>query len=265
MHIRSFNSDIIGGALLDFSEIGRKTAALALRVLAGERLPLLSAPDPATYQLLINWQALKKWHVSETQIPPEATVLYRKPSLWDEHPRLIIAPAATLVQQSLFIAGLMIQRSRRKRAEQSLRESEQRMALATDAAKLGVWVRDLVKDEICATDKWRELFGFEKSEQLDLDRILKRLHPKDREAVKKTFMKALGGEGGHETEYRVVLPEGGMRWIASRGPPGFWSLTMYDGETFYTVPNPINRYTISSDNDLKMNADGSFFPNGESL
>jgi len=40
---------IIGGALLDFSEVGSKTAALAFRVLAGERLSLLSAPDPATY------------------------------------------------------------------------------------------------------------------------------------------------------------------------------------------------------------------------
>jgi len=40
---------IIGGTLLDFSEVGSKTAVLAFRVLAGERLSLLSAPDPATY------------------------------------------------------------------------------------------------------------------------------------------------------------------------------------------------------------------------
>ena len=37
---------IIGGALLDFSEIGQKTAALAFRVLAGERPPLLIAAGP---------------------------------------------------------------------------------------------------------------------------------------------------------------------------------------------------------------------------
>ena len=53
---------IIGGALLDFSEIGHKTAALAFRVLAGERPAVLSPPDPATNPLLINWRALKKWH-----------------------------------------------------------------------------------------------------------------------------------------------------------------------------------------------------------
>ena len=41
-----------------------------------------------------------------------------------------------------------------------LRESEQRMALATEAANLGVWVRDLVRNEIWASNKWRALFGF---------------------------------------------------------------------------------------------------------
>ena len=39
--------------------------------------------------------------------------------------------------------------------------------------------------------------------------------------------------------------------------PGFWSLTMYDAQNNYTVPNPINRYTLGSDNALKRNADGS--------
>jgi hypothetical protein len=40
-------------------------------------------------------------------------------------------------------------------------------------------------------------------------------------------------------------------------PPGFWSMTMYDAATFLTVPNPINRYALGSDSDLKRNEDGS--------
>ena len=39
--------------------------------------------------------------------------------------------------------------------------------------------------------------------------------------------------------------------------PGFWSVTMYDGITSYTVPNSINRYFLGSDTkDLKYNKDG---------
>jgi hypothetical protein len=44
---------------------------------------------------------------------------------------------------------------------------------------------------------------------------------------------------------------------AKRIPPGFWSMTMYDGVTFYTAPNPINRYALGSDDRLTHNPDGS--------
>jgi hypothetical protein len=40
--------------------------------------------------------------------------------------------------------------------------------------------------------------------------------------------------------------------------PGFWSVTAYDSATGYTVPNPINRYALGGDDQLKRNADGSF-------
>ena len=69
---------------------------------------------------------------------PGKTVLYREPSLWERHPRLIVATAAILVLQSLLIVGLIVQRSRWKRAEQSLRDSEERMNLAAEAANLGM-------------------------------------------------------------------------------------------------------------------------------
>ena len=39
--------------------------------------------------------------------------------------------------------------------------------------------------------------------------------------------------------------------------PAFWSATMYRFENNYTVENPINRYSLGSDNPLKMNADGT--------
>ena len=47
-----------------------------------------------------------------------------------------------------------------------LRESEQRMILAAEATSLGIWVRDLVRNEVWATDEWRTLLGFDKEEAL---------------------------------------------------------------------------------------------------
>ena len=99
----------------------------------------------------------------------------------------------------------------------ALRESEQRMALATDAANLGIWIRDLVRNEIWATEKWRTLFGFAKSEKIVFNAYLQKLHPEDREAVSRTLAKAVASDGHYETEYRVLRPDGQIRWIASRG------------------------------------------------
>ncbi len=97
-----------------------------------------------------------------------------------------------------------------------LRESEQRMTLATEAAHLGIWVRDLSRNEIWASVKWRELFGFTKSERLDLDCFMHRLHPDDRDRIRQVFANA-EVTGHYEGEYRILLPNGQIRWIASRG------------------------------------------------
>ncbi len=98
-----------------------------------------------------------------------------------------------------------------------LAESEQRMALAVEAANLGIWFRELARSEIWASAKWRELFGFTKSEPLKLERLIQRVHPDDRERVREALAMAIENQGHYETEYRVVLPDGQIRWIASRG------------------------------------------------
>jgi two-component system sensor kinase FixL len=102
-------------------------------------------------------------------------------------------------------------------SEAGLRESEERLSLAFDATDFGIWVQDLARHEIWASDRWRKLFGFAPSESLGLDGILQRLHPDDREGVRQTMRSAVAGEGRYETEFRVMLPDGGTRWISAHG------------------------------------------------
>src|ERR1035441_9018095 len=91
------------------------------------------------------------------------------------------------------------------------------MSLAVDAANFGIWIRDLARNEIWASDKWRKLFGFSPSERLELDAILQRLHPDDREGFRQVLGIAVAGEGRYETEFRLMLPDVGLRWISSQG------------------------------------------------
>ena len=52
-----------------------------------------------------------------------------------------------------------------------------------------------------------------------------------------------------ENRYTITLK--GPMLYAKPVPPGFWSLTMYDRKTNYSVANPINRYDLGSESDLK--------------
>ncbi|MES2659090.1 MAG: ATP-binding protein [Verrucomicrobiota bacterium] len=124
---------------------------------------------------------------------------------------VVVAMGFELSQDMLRAAGL----------SEELRESEQQMILAADAANLGIWVRDLDRKTIWATDKWRALFGFGKSTQLELGAILKRVHPDDREVMRQALTSAIEAEGSYEQDYRLLLPDGKVRWIASRGRAEF--------------------------------------------
>ena len=98
-----------------------------------------------------------------------------------------------------------------------LEASDQRLNLAADSAGLGLWEWDIVRNEIWITDRGRSLFGFGASEKLDFDRFRSRLHPDDRKSVLKGVEKSLRTGAEYQSEYRVVLPNGQLRWIAGRG------------------------------------------------
>jgi two-component system, LuxR family, sensor kinase FixL len=102
-------------------------------------------------------------------------------------------------------------------SEAGLHEIEERMRLAVEGTNFGIWIQDLARNEVWATAKWREVFGFAERERLDIDKVFQRIHFEDRDAFRLVLEKAATGAGSYETEYRVVLPRGDVRWIGSRG------------------------------------------------
>lgn len=106
---------------------------------------------------------------------------------------------------------------RAAKLSRDLHESEHRMQLAAEAAKLGFWTWNLATDEIWANETARELFQVPRDERVDFPRFIKTLHPDDLDGVKEAVEKAFSGKGDYEKEYRVLLADGGERWIAARG------------------------------------------------
>jgi PAS domain S-box-containing protein len=130
---------------------------------------------------------------------------------------LLASQAAISLENARLYADLRQENCDRSKAEEALRASEERMNLAAEAANLAMWEWNVVKDEIWMTDKGRALLGLARHARLDYAAQVSLVHPDDRAARDAAFRRALETEGEYATEYRIVLPDGQVRWIAGRG------------------------------------------------
>jgi len=98
------------------------------------------------------------------------------------------------------------------RQQKALDEFEERVALAAEAAHLGVWEFDTVTE----SDKVRQLFQFPPDGEISYTHFEQRVHPEDRAVRDRVMQRAIEAHSSYETEYRIVLPDGTIRWIGGR-------------------------------------------------
>jgi PAS domain S-box-containing protein len=101
--------------------------------------------------------------------------------------------------------------------DEALREFEERVVLAAEAAHLGVWEMDSVTNEIWMSDGARDLFQFDSQTGLNHAALQARVHPEDRALRESAIKQAIETDGEYALEYRVLLPDGTLRWISGRG------------------------------------------------
>ncbi|MBV8486903.1 MAG: AAA family ATPase, partial [Planctomycetaceae bacterium] len=134
---------------------------------------------------------------------------------------LLASQAAISLENARLYTELQQENSERRRVEEALRVSEERMSLAAESANLGMWLWDIQSDNIWATEKCRSLFGFSPDERLDLQRFIDSLHPDDRKPTMEALRRSLENQTEYEVEYRLTLPDSKTRWISTRGHATF--------------------------------------------
>ncbi len=122
-----------------------------------------------------------------------------------------------LVKQLQLIARVFADAIARKRADHELHESAVRLSLATDAAGAGLWIMDLDTTRVWVSEKTRELFHFRADEILTYNNFFERIHPDDHEGVKRAMQEALQTGKELKCDYRIILPNGDIRWIVANG------------------------------------------------
>jgi len=105
----------------------------------------------------------------------------------------------------------------RKRSEQLLHESWARLDLAADSANAAMWTLDMNSGQMWAIEKARKMLGLALDKELKLEAFLSVVHPEDRERLHEKLQQAVQRRGGFSEEYRLVLSDGSIRWMAARG------------------------------------------------
>jgi len=135
--------------------------------------------------------------------------------IWFRDESMIIRPEGT---DTPVLYGILFDISERKATEFALRESEERLRLALEAAHLGMWEWDPETDALFWDDRHCSLFGLDpRQAPATAAKYLELVYPEDREWVLHAVREALRNDESYGAEYRIRWPDGKEHWLASAG------------------------------------------------
>jgi PAS domain S-box-containing protein len=119
------------------------------------------------------------------------------------------------------VTGLVLAaavRWERQEATRALAQSEDRLRRALDAARMGTWFWSAEDNTLTCDENLRQLYGLIPGDRVSThDELLEHVHPEDRAFVREAVRRALEGAEGLDYQFRVLLPDGRVRWIADQG------------------------------------------------
>jgi PAS domain S-box-containing protein len=157
---------IAGGNLVSFEYVGTRAGELALDILRGIRTPenippILDVPSVPMF----DWRQLKRWNLSEVALPEGSIVINRETTFWD-FKYYILGGLALIIGQSLLIAGLTIQRRRRRLAEESLSRAEEKYRNIFDSALEGIYETSPQGKLLTANHALARMLGYDSPEEV---------------------------------------------------------------------------------------------------
>jgi PAS domain S-box-containing protein len=112
------------------------------------------------------------------------------------------------------LIGHIIDITEIKLTEKALRKSEELVSLATRATRTGIWDWDIVSDSLTWDDSMYHLYGIHKKEFGGAyEAWSQTLHPDDLRHVDLEIQAALRGEHEYGPEFRIIRPDGTVRFI----------------------------------------------------
>lgn len=115
------------------------------------------------------------------------------------------------------VMGAFLDITHLKQAEAALQQSEERLQLALQGARQGIWDWNFQQQQLTWDDRCKEIFGLSPDFPVTYEWHINALHPDDRERVMAAITDTLDRGSEFEQEYRTFWPDGSLRWVLARG------------------------------------------------
>src|SRR4029077_20545476 len=112
-----FDGATVGGPMHSALELSQSTAAVAIRILNGEKAGDIKTPPTGFATPIFDWRQMQRWGIAESNLPPGSTIAFREPTVWERYWWQIALTITLILLQAGLIAGLLREHRRRQFAE----------------------------------------------------------------------------------------------------------------------------------------------------
>ena len=123
---------VVGGSLKSQEKQTAAVGELALRVLRGEPADTIPIASPNLQRNHVDWHQMQRWGISESALPAGTLMANKEPTLWERYKVYVVLALTLVLAQTSLIAGLLINRARRRQAEENLRASQVQLQTSYD-------------------------------------------------------------------------------------------------------------------------------------
>ena len=118
----------VGGSVGSIEAFGKRAGELARLILTGTAPASLPFEIRTDSMPMFDWRALKRWGISESRLPPNSIVRFRRLSVWEQYRWYMLGALFIFALQGAMIGSLLLQRTRRRRAELELQRNREELA-----------------------------------------------------------------------------------------------------------------------------------------
>ena len=131
---------------------------------------------------------------------------------------LIVDPLLDQDGQIVGVTCAAIDLTKRKQAEEELRQKEERLRLALDAARLAAWDWHMPSDQVVWNEMHYAMLGYlPGAVPPSYQAWASRVHPDDFERVRQKIAECIEEHKVYGAEFRTLCPDGDVRWLEARG------------------------------------------------